>query len=177
MKISFFELLNTSSRIYFWFRFFFSPLLCPQIILHRLNGHSRLSSGMTVHPLGGNRAQLQHSNLHWAVWDRWRNICEQWQLALKVLITIISSYLCINFKTVWPVFISISLWSDWKRSLERFQGIWVTFLLPHSNQKKMYVHTPVCWTGRLWVSPPVHLFLSSFPLSVFMHRHSFEIRK
>lgn len=30
-----------------------SFLLCPQIILYRLNGHRLLSSGMTVQPLGG----------------------------------------------------------------------------------------------------------------------------
>lgn len=54
MKISLSEHVNTPAG----FTFVFTPLsdhplLCPQIILHRLNGHSRLSSGMTVHPRGG----------------------------------------------------------------------------------------------------------------------------
>lgn len=145
-------------QIYFWFCFF--SLLCPQIILYCLNGHSRLSSRMTVHPLGENRAQLQHSNLHWAVWDHWHNICEQWQLALKVVITIISSYLCNYFKTFWLVFISNSPWSDWERSLERFQGIWVTFS-SGAQQSEGNVHSLSHLLNRNTLDVSICVFASS----------------
>lgn len=49
------------------------------------------------------------------------------QPVLKGVITIISSYFGPVFETVWPVFMSVSPWSDWESSLERFQRIWVTF--------------------------------------------------
>ena len=49
------------------------------------------------------------------------------QPALKRVITIISSYFCILFEAVLPVFIRVSPWSEWESSLELFQGISVAF--------------------------------------------------